>query len=153
MVESLSTLNLLVFFAKHGILHQTTCPYTPQQNGRVERRHRTLLEMTRALKFQSCFPDSFWEYCLLTSTYLINRRPASVLRNVSPYEKLFKKPPVYDHLKSFGCLAYLSQHDSDKLAPRAVKTVFLGYLLNTKGYLLYDPINKNIHTSRHVVFY
>lgn len=50
---------LLYFFTTHGVIHQTTCPYTPQQNGRVERRHRTLLEMTRALKFQSYLPTIF----------------------------------------------------------------------------------------------
>lgn len=47
------------FFTSHGILHQTTSSYTPQQNGRVERRHRTLLEMTRALKIQYSIPARF----------------------------------------------------------------------------------------------
>lgn len=140
------------FLAKHGIIHQTTCPYTPQQNGRVERRHRSLLEMTRALKFQGSLPDKFWGDCLLTSTYLLNRISSPVLGNLSPYEKLFNQPPTYDHLRAFGCLAFMSQHDSDKLSPRAIKTVFLGYPLHKKGYKLYDIATQTFHVSRHVKF-
>lgn len=37
------------FFSKKGLVHQTTCPYTPEQNGVAERKNRILLEMTRAL--------------------------------------------------------------------------------------------------------
>lgn len=42
-------------FSSHGILHQTTCPYTPQQNGVVERKHKNLLESCRALLFNHIF--------------------------------------------------------------------------------------------------
>lgn len=41
----------LSFFAAQGIIHQTSCVDRPQQNGRVERKHRNLLEMARALRF------------------------------------------------------------------------------------------------------
>lgn len=34
-----------------GIIHQRSYPYTPQQNGVVERKHRHLLETVRALRF------------------------------------------------------------------------------------------------------
>lgn len=44
------------FLDSFGILHQSSCPYTPQQNSRVERKHRHLLEMARALRFQSGLP-------------------------------------------------------------------------------------------------
>lgn len=128
------------FFNQNGIVHQTTCPYTPQQNGRIERRHRNLLEMTRALLFQSKLPISFWDDCLLTSTYLINRLPNSKLNFDTPYSKLFKEPPDYSRLRAFGCLANMSVHSGDKLAARALKTIFIGYPPNQKGYKLYDPL-------------
>lgn len=89
----------------------------------------------------------------MTSTYLLNRLPSPVLGNVSPYEKLVHKPPSYENLRSFGCLAYMSQHSSDKLLPRALKTVFVGYLLHKKGYKLYDLESKTIHFSRNFVFF
>lgn len=41
------------FFAESGIVHQTSCVKRPQQNARVERKHRHVLEMARGLRFQS----------------------------------------------------------------------------------------------------
>lgn len=45
--------NCHIYYAAKGIVHQTTCGYKPQQNARVEHRHRYILEMSRALKYQS----------------------------------------------------------------------------------------------------
>ena len=50
-----------IFFKTKGIVHQKTCPYTPQQNGVVERKHKHLLETARALLFQSKLPVKYWE--------------------------------------------------------------------------------------------
>lgn len=43
-------------FANLGIIHHTSCSYTSQQNGVAERKHRHLLEMTRAIRFQVNIP-------------------------------------------------------------------------------------------------
>lgn len=55
-------------FRDHGVLHQRSCVYSPQQNGIVERRHRTLLEAARALMHQSQLPLRFWPFAILTAT-------------------------------------------------------------------------------------
>lgn len=55
------------FFSQHGILHQTSCVNRPQQNARDERKHRHILELARALRFQPGMPIDFWDNCVLTA--------------------------------------------------------------------------------------
>lgn len=51
--------DLLTYYNENGIERQTSCTNTPQQNGRVERKHRHLLEVARALHFQAYLPIKF----------------------------------------------------------------------------------------------
>ncbi|GJX52971.1 retrovirus-related pol polyprotein from transposon TNT 1-94 [Tanacetum coccineum] len=108
-----------------GIVHQTSYVDRPQQNGRVERRHRHILDTARALRFHSKLPLKFWGDCITTATYLINIIPYSVLDNKTPYEVLLKRKPVYDHLRVFGCLAVVSNpsRTADKFEPIGVPAV------------------------------
>ncbi|GKA30496.1 retrovirus-related pol polyprotein from transposon TNT 1-94 [Tanacetum coccineum] len=122
------------FFQAHGVLHQRSIAHNPQQNGRVERKHRHLLDTARALRLHGNLPLKFWGECILTATYRINKMPVKVLDWQSLFEKLYGKPPTYDHLRVIGCLCYVVdiRPHKDKFANRGIKSVLIGYPVNQK---------------------
>nr|KYP47160.1 Retrovirus-related Pol polyprotein from transposon TNT 1-94 [Cajanus cajan] len=94
------------FYAQHGILHQTSCIETPQQNSVVERKHRHILNVTRSLLFHSNLPKVFWNYAVSYAVHLINRLPSPVLNNCSPFQMLYDQSHTLLDLKVFGCLCF-----------------------------------------------
>ncbi|KAL2226638.1 UNVERIFIED_CONTAM: Retrovirus-related Pol polyprotein from transposon RE1 [Sesamum indicum] len=99
-------------FLSYGIINQTSCSYTPQQNGVVERKHRHVLQVARALLFQAHLPQKFWGESILTATYLINRLPMSVLHWKSLFEIFYNKPPNLNHIKNAYKVYDLDRHIS-----------------------------------------
>lgn len=145
---------LLHLFLTSGMIHQTTCPNTPEQNGVVERKHRHLIETTLTLLLQANMPTQFWLEALTTAIYLVNRMPHSSLKFQIPYVLLFQSKPDPLFLKSFGCSCYpwLKPYNDHKLMPKSIHCVFLGYCPATKGYRCLDPISSKVYISRHVKF-
>jgi hypothetical protein len=145
---------MLDFYAKEGIMLETSCPHTPQQNGVVERKHRHLLETARAIKFEANLPTKFWGECVLTAAHVINRLPSEIIENKTPYEILHNSKPDYDHMRVFGCLAYYRSVETkgDKFDVRGRPGVFLGYPPGTKGYKVYDLQHHKMVISRDVKF-
>ncbi|KAL0303823.1 UNVERIFIED_CONTAM: Retrovirus-related Pol polyprotein from transposon TNT 1-94, partial [Sesamum radiatum] len=73
------------FCEKNGIIHETSAPYTPQQNGIAERKNRTLKEMMNAMLLSSGMPDNMWGEAVLSACYILNRVPHKKL-DKTPYE-------------------------------------------------------------------
>jgi hypothetical protein len=99
--------NLVMYFCKQGIIHQTTCVDTPQQNGVAEWKNQHLLKVTHSFMLDMHVPKSHWGDALLTATYLINRMPSWVLDFKTLLEVL--SPPFSTSKgispKVFGCVA------------------------------------------------
>lgn len=144
---------------ENGIYHQTTCTYTPKQNGVAERKNKHLLEVTRAIMFAMNVPRQYWGEALLTATYLINRMPSRILLFKTPREiflshfthtkLLFELP-----FKLLGCTTYVHIQPSlrGKLNPRSVKCIFLGFSGSQRGYKCYCPANKRMFVILDVTF-
>jgi hypothetical protein len=146
---------LVKFYHENGILHQTSCVNTPQQNGIVERKHQHILAITRALMFQSSIPKIFWAHAISHSVHIINRLPTPYLSHKSPFEILHNTLPDITNLKVFGSLCFattLSSHRK-KLDPRSRKCIHLGFKTGVKGYVLFDLKSKELFLSRDVVFF
>ena len=149
---------LLQFFHTKGILHETTCPHTPQQNGVAEHKNRHILETTRALLIGAHVPQNYWVDAVTYAVYLINRMPSQALNFKTPLQTLTQ----YSHLPSllqleprvFGCVAYvhLQKTQRTKLDPCAVRCIFLGFNPHQKGYRCYHPSSHRLYGSMDVTF-
>lgn len=142
------------FLQAHGITQQFSCPYTPEQNGLAERKHRHILDLTRTLFSQSHLPLHFWVEVAQTTVYLINRIPSTVLQLLSPLQKLFNCKPDYMFMRAYGCTCYpwLRPYSKHKLAFRSIPCVFIGYGLQHKGYRCLDPKTGRVYIIPHVTF-
>lgn len=142
------------YYANKGIIHQTSCMETPQQNGRVERKHRFIFNIARALMIQSGIPKFLWNYAMQHAVFLINRVPSNVLGGKTPYQVLHGATADINQLKVLGPLCYVSTlaNHRGKLDSRAKKCVFLGYKFEMKGYVAYDCNSREILISRHVFY-
>ncbi|KAG6696818.1 hypothetical protein I3842_09G168100 [Carya illinoinensis] len=148
------------YLLSHGIVHQSSCVNTPQQNGIAERKNRHLLDVARSLMFSTHVPKFFWGEAILTAAYLINRMPSRILNFQTPCQILLESFPNTRLIstipfKVFGCSAFVHVHQQhrDKLDPRALKCIFLGYSPTQKGYKCYSPVTKQFYHSMDVTFF
>ena len=72
------------FLASKGIHHQTMIPYTPQQNGMVERKNQTVEEMARSMLHHAKLPSCFWGEAIATTVYLLNWSTTKALQGMTP---------------------------------------------------------------------
>ena len=100
--------NFRSLLRKNKIKHETCAPYSPHQNGTVERSRRSLFEMARCLLLESKLPKTLWTYAVMAAVYIRNRCFNKRLVK-TPYEALVGKKPKLSNMHIFGseCYAYV----------------------------------------------
>ncbi|WJZ86050.1 hypothetical protein VitviT2T_005550 [Vitis vinifera] len=153
--------DLQKYLEGHGIIHQTTCSNTPQQNGVTERKNRHLLKVVRASLIEAKINISYWGEAITSAAYLINRVPSSSIDFQTPLQALTNLvvAPTVTNLppRVFGCMAFVHlhkhQHQRTKLTSHALQCVFVGYALHKKGYQCYHPPTRRMFITMDVVFH
>ena len=138
----------------HSIVRHYTTTETPQQNGVAKKMNRTILERARCMLFTAGLSKDFWAEAVNTAGYLINRSPHTKIGCKTPEEMWSGNPADYSNLRIFGCPAYACVK-ADKLEPRAVKCILVGYASGVKGYRLCctDEDSPRFIISRDVTFH
>ncbi|GKA84318.1 retrovirus-related pol polyprotein from transposon TNT 1-94 [Tanacetum coccineum] len=141
-------------YEKVGIFHQKTVPRTPQQNGVVERRNRTLVEAARTMLIFSKAPMFLWAEAVATACYTQNRSLIHTRHEKTPYELVHNKKPDLTFFRVFGALCYPTNDSENlgKLQPTADIGIFVGYAPNRKGYRIYNKRTRQIMETIHVTF-
>lgn len=148
-----TTAEFAAYCADKGIQRHFSAPYTPQQNGIVERRNQTVVATARALLKQRGMPAIYWGEAVMTAVHLLNRSPTKALDGKTPYEAWHGRKPVVSHLRVFGCLVFTKELSHvGKLDDRSSPGVFIGYAEGVKAYRILDPATQRVRISRDVVF-
>jgi transposase InsO family protein len=91
---------------KEGILHHTTIPYTPQQNGVAESHNRLLLNIARTAILWSGAPKHWWGEAVVSAAHTLNHWPNIVLKGTAPLGAWSGAKPDIMHLHPWGCTSY-----------------------------------------------
>ncbi|GKB15854.1 putative ribonuclease H-like domain-containing protein [Tanacetum coccineum] len=142
------------YYEKVGISHETSVARSPQQNGVVERRNRTLIEAARTMLIYAKAPLFLWAEVVATACYTQNHSIVRLRHGKTPYELLHDKPPDLSFLHVFGALCYPTNDSENlgKLQPKADIGIFIGYAPTKKAFRIYNRRTRRIIETIHVDF-
>ena len=144
------------YLRSEGITHQTSVPYSPQQNGVAERFNGTLLEATRSLLHGAKLSKEFWGEGVMAANYLKNRSPHRGLEeDITPMEAYTGIKPYVGHLRAYGCTASVLIPDvkRNKLDPKSWRGIFVGYATSQRAYRIWKKETREVYISRDVIFH
>jgi hypothetical protein len=142
------------YLEEEGIKHEFSAPYTPQQNGVVERKNMTLIDMARTMLGEFKTPERFWLEFVNTACHAINRVYLHRLLKKTSYELLAGNKPNVSYFRVFGsrCYILVKKGRNSKFAPKDVEGFLLGYDSNTKAYRVFNKSSGLVEVSSNVVF-
>ncbi|CAI7912092.1 unnamed protein product [Closterium sp. NIES-53] len=140
-----------------GIVHDLTCPYTPQQNGMAEREMRTTVECVRTMLLHMGVQHHWWHLALRQAVWVRNcLERSTTLPGMTPYQLLTGNKPDLTHARVWGCMVQFmvpEQQRGGKLAPKARWGLHLGVSPESKGWEVLDLTDKQVVTTVEVIFY
>eukprot|EP00795_Rhopilema_esculentum_P005613 gene5613-10823_t len=136
---------------ENKIKQEMSAPYSPHQNGTVERSWRSIFDMARCLLLESTLPKSLWVYAVMKAVYVRNRcyNPRTEKTAV---EAFTGHKPNIGNMNTFGSVCFAYTQNKTKLDARSEKGIFIGYDKNSPAYLIYFPNSGNIRKVRCVKF-
>ncbi|KAJ9544768.1 hypothetical protein OSB04_024475 [Centaurea solstitialis] len=135
------------FYNSLGITQTFSAARTPEQNGVVERRNRTLVEAARSMLAQSQLPQYLWAEAVNTACYTQNRSIIHRRFGKTPYHVLFDRIPNIDYFKVFGCPCFVLNETENrgKFGPKSDEMIFIVQLpiefLTKKSRVVYESVN------------
>jgi len=141
------------FCASEGISHEFSSPITPQQNGVVERKNRTLQESARAMIHAKKLPYHFWAEAMNTACYVHNRVTLKKGTPTTLYEVWKGRRPTVKYFHVFGSKCYIltDREQRRKMDPKSDEGIFLGYSTNSRAFRVFNSRTKVMMESINVV--
>ncbi|GJV60492.1 putative ribonuclease H-like domain-containing protein [Tanacetum coccineum] len=142
------------FFERKGIKREFSVARTPQQNGVVERKNKTLIEAARTMLYDSKLPTTFWAEVVNTACYVQNRVLVTKPHNKTPYELFLGRKPALGFMRPFGCpVTILNTMDHlGKFDGKADEGLFVGYSINSKSFRVFNSRTRIVEENLHVQF-
>ncbi|GKC39251.1 retrovirus-related pol polyprotein from transposon TNT 1-94 [Tanacetum coccineum] len=139
------------YYEKVVISHETSVAHSPQQNGVVERRNRTLIEATRTMLIYLKASLFLWAEAVATACYTQNRSIIRLRHGKTPYELLHEKLPDLSFFHVFRALCYPTNDSENlgKLQPKADIGIFIGYAPIKKAFRIYTRRTRRIIETIH----
>ncbi|GKC51358.1 retrovirus-related pol polyprotein from transposon TNT 1-94 [Tanacetum coccineum] len=145
---------LCEFYENVGISHQASVARTPQQNGVVKRRNRTLIEVVSTMLIFSKAPLFLWAEAINTSCYTQNHSIIRRRYNKTPYGLMQDKKSDLSFFHVFGALCYPTNDNDDlcKLDAKADIGIFVGYAPAKKAFRIYNKRTQKVIETMYVTF-
>jgi hypothetical protein len=142
------------FMDEEGIKHEFSAPYTPQQNGIVERKNRTIIEMARTMLDEFKSSHNFWGEAIATAIHVSSRLFLRPVYNKTPYELLTRNKPNVSYFRVFGCKCFIKNKKErlGKFKTRTIEGIFVGYADDSQAYRYYNISSGCVEVSCDVVF-
>ncbi|GJW94578.1 retrovirus-related pol polyprotein from transposon TNT 1-94 [Tanacetum coccineum] len=139
---------------ERSIMQQFSTARTPQQNGVVERRNRTLVKAARTMLIFSRLPEFLCAEAVATACFTQNQSIIHTRHIKTPNELLRDRKPNVEYFHVFGSLCYPTNDRDDlgKMKPKADIGVFIGYSETSRGFRIYNRCTKKIMETINVKF-